>query len=59
MQTMDEERTRCQSGGEVTADGLTNDEPFANYDISSLFADRIAQLHEIVARLNAMTGQAA
>ena len=48
-----------RENGEVTADDLTNDEPFVNYDIGSLFEDRIAQLHEIVARLNAITGQAA
>ncbi len=48
-----------RENGEVTADDLTNDEPFVNYDIGSLFADRIAQLHEIIARLNAITGEAA
>ena len=48
-----------RENGEVTADDLPNDEPFVNYDIGSLFEDRIAQLHEIVARLNAITGQAA
>ena len=45
-----------RENGEVTADDLTNDEPFVNYDIGSLFADRIAKLQEIIARLKAITG---
>ena len=45
-----------RENGEVTADDLTNDEPFVNNDIGSLFEDRMEQWHEIFARLNAITG---
>ena len=48
-----------RENGEVTTDDLTNDEPFVNYDIGSLFEDRIVQLHEIIDRLNAITGNRA
>ncbi len=42
MLTIDEVREHCQ---------------FVGKDIVSLFEDRIAQLHEILARLNAITVQ--
>jgi hypothetical protein len=48
-----------RENGEVTADDLTNDEPFVNYDIGSLFEDRIGQLREIIARLNKISGSEA
>ena len=48
-----------RENGEVTADDLTNDEPFVNNDIGNLFADRMEQWREIFARLNAITGQVA
>ncbi len=48
-----------RENGEVTPEDLTNEEPFADYDIGSLFDGRISQLQEIIARLNAITGQQA
>ena len=48
-----------RENGEVTPDDLTNDEPFVNYDIGSLFEDRIVQLREIIARLNEISGSEA
>ena len=48
-----------RENGEVTPEDLTNEEPFADYDIGRLFEGRIGQLHEIIARLNAITGQQA
>jgi type I restriction enzyme R subunit len=41
-----------RENGEVTADDLTNDEPFANYDITNLFADRMDQLRELLKRIS-------
>ena len=43
-----------RENGEVTADDLTNDEPFTNYDITNLFADRMPQLRDIVERLKSI-----
>lgn len=48
-----------RENGEVTPDDLTNDEPFVNYDIGSLFEDRIGQLRKIIARLNEISGNKA
>lgn len=48
-----------RANGEVTPDDLTNDVPFVNYDIGSLFEDRIGQLREIIARLNKISGSEA
>jgi len=45
-----------RENGEVTADDLTNDEPFVNYDISDLFADKLPQFRELVNRLNSIGG---
>ena len=48
-----------RENGEVTPDDLTNDEPFVNYDISSLFADRMPQFRDIVERLKTIDGATA
>ena len=49
-----------RENGEVTPDDLTNDEPFANYDITNLFADRMDQLRELLKRISDIdTGSAA
>ncbi len=45
-----------RENGEVTTDDLTNDEPFVNYDISSLFADRMPQFRSLVTTLQSITG---
>ncbi len=47
-----------RENGEVTADDLTNDEPFVNYDIAGLFADRMPQFRELVGRLKAIAQEA-
>ena len=44
--------------GALYADDLTNDEPFVNYDITNLFADRMPQFRELVGRLNAIAKEA-
>ena len=54
-----QESNYLRANGEVTADDLTNDEPFVNYDITNLFVDWMPHLRDIVERLRTITGGAA
>ena len=54
--TKDERRYKAEFVGVKTRENLTNEEPFADYDIGSHFDGRIKKLQEIIARLNAITG---